>query len=609
MRAITVLCALSLNACVVTLAPPADPEDQTPTEDCADGLDNDLDNWADCADSDCEAICDADGDGHDSLERGGNDCDDDNPAVNPDAAEVCDGVDNNCNGETDDDDPDVELTSWYADNDGDGFGDPDVVRLQCEPPAGQSSNDNTDCDDNDPSVHPEGTEVCDGQDNDCDGLADDDDPDVDPMSQATFWLDADGDGYGDVNSPSRGCFMLPNHTDSDDDCDDSDPGIHPNVSEICDGIDENCDGDIDDVPDYDGDGFIACGLLFDCDENDIDIHPGALEICDGVDNDCDGVLPADETDADTDGAMTCDGDCDDNDPTIGAAGEWFEDGDGDGHGAGVAEPVSCTSPGPNYVPYLGDDCDDADPSIHPGATDDLGDGVDQNCDGQDGTCTEIVIGFLPGARPLDDPFLEWTNFIAIADTLGSCPVRVTEIANWFTLGDLQFADADVLWATDVGGAPFTANELGAIQDFTNTGGGLVTTSHWLTPTADNSALAPLVGIDPSGFTTGIAFTQPDVTVRDLSHPMARGLPSTFDLTSYGWIQDSSPTIDQMVMADGEVVMSSADGLNMVVAYDNGQWRGVGISSFAELFTSDPSVHQVMYNAASWAAGWDLPAGP
>jgi len=99
------------------------------------------------------------------------------------------------------------------------------------------------------------------------------------------------------------------------DCDDSNADVHTGAAEICDGLDDDCDGVVPaDEDDADGDGFMVCDG--DCDDADPLALPGGEEQCDGLDNDCDGVVPADEDDADGDGVMICDGDCDDADAAV-----------------------------------------------------------------------------------------------------------------------------------------------------------------------------------------------------------------------------------------------------------------------------------------------------
>jgi hypothetical protein len=138
------------------------------------------------------AYADADRDGFNAAE----DCDDFDPAINPNAAEVCDGRDNECNAVVDD----------GFDLDGDGF------------PTCRTARGAADCDDSSAEINPGATEVCDGRDNNCDGMVDE-------------AFDADRDGFS-------GCDPNPANAD----CDDNDPAVHPGAPELCDAIDNNCDG-------------------------------------------------------------------------------------------------------------------------------------------------------------------------------------------------------------------------------------------------------------------------------------------------------------------------------------------------------------------------------
>ena len=187
----------------------------------------------------------------------------------------------------------------------------------------------------------------------------------------TFYLDADGDGYGDAATVLKQDTRPEGYVTNGSDCDDSDAAIHPGASETPDdGIDQDCDGlDLRTwFRDADGDGFgdpavsvindtapagyVADGR--DCDDGNADIYPGSREIVnDGVDQDCDGV---------------------DLYP-------WYRDADGDGFGdpdmAAVEKP-----PSDDYVSN-NKDCDDTDAGIYPEAPEIPDDGIDQNCDGTD----------------------------------------------------------------------------------------------------------------------------------------------------------------------------------------------------------------------------------
>jgi hypothetical protein len=216
-------------------------------------------------DNDCDGevdeLYDLDGDGFLADDAGCRalgvpiDCDDLDPGVHPEAVEVRNSIDDDCDGRVDE----------TPDSDGDGYEAAD------------------DCDDSDPYVFPGAAEACDGIDNDCDGAADED------------W-DHDGDGVA-------GCWG---------DCDDDDPTNSPAITEVCDGADNDCDGEVDEGFDADGDGWTVCGG--DCDDEAADVHPGAEEICNGQDDDCDDST-SEYDDSDGDGIAWCDGDCDDQDPT------------------------------------------------------------------------------------------------------------------------------------------------------------------------------------------------------------------------------------------------------------------------------------------------------
>jgi hypothetical protein len=278
-------------------------------------------------------------------------------------------------------------SAWYADVDGDGWGNTAAVVLACEPVPGWVSEDG-DCNDGNASIHPYALEsdCSDPVDRNCDGRV--------------GGGDLDGDGVAACTG----------------DCNDRDDNVGPDAVEVCDGVDNDCSGDADGpaavgaipwYPDADGDGFGLEALGFvdctpppflvstatdqggDCDDTSALVYPGAPERCDDLDNDCNGDI--------------------DEGVALGSRTSWF-DADGDGYGDLERPTQACIVP-PGHS-LLAGDCDDAVATVSPGAEERC-DGVDNDCDGGNYLGGHVALETRPrrDGTQLGDAFGEAMAFI------------------------------------------------------------------------------------------------------------------------------------------------------------------------------------------------------
>ena len=231
----------------------------------------------DCTDTDadCDGLADngdADGDRFLACEE----CDDADADSFPGATERCDEADNDCDGSVDE--GAVDASTWYADGDGDGQGGP-LSMTACTAPEGWFST-STDCDDAAAAVYSGADERCNGVDDDCDGEIDED-----AVDAPTWHIDYDGDGYGSSAYTEVGCEAEAGWVADDGDCDDTDAAVNPAGTELCNGLDDNCDGIADDgaaavlCPAPAGVAVTSCGGGAGC----------AISSCSPNRGNCDGV--------------------------------------------------------------------------------------------------------------------------------------------------------------------------------------------------------------------------------------------------------------------------------------------------------------------------------
>jgi len=313
---------------------------------CGDGIDQD------CSGGD--EICPPDpsnsDDDNDGYTENQGDCNDSNPAVHPGAAEICNNLDDNCNGQTDE----GVQASFYRDADGDTYGNPAVAVQACVAPSGYVA-DHSDCDDAVATVHPNALEICNTIDEDCDGQ-------IDEGVLLTFYQDGDRDSFGNAAITTQACAAPNGYVASGSDCDDTRDTVHPGAAEVCNNLDDNCNGAVDDGI---ASQATSCGIGACASAGELACTGGSMvdscqpgmpsdETCDGIDNNCNGAV--DE----------------------GVQLTFYRDGDGDTYGNAGITTQGCSAPS-GYVDN-GTDCDDTVASTHPAALEACNQ-TDDNCDG------------------------------------------------------------------------------------------------------------------------------------------------------------------------------------------------------------------------------------
>jgi len=307
----------------------------------------------------------------------GGDCNDKNESIHPGVTEVCNGFDDNCNSAIDEKDA-LGCSPYFLDADGDTFGVDGQTECRCTATTPYTGLKGGDCDDTSSNAKPGGTEMCDGHDNDCNGITDE----QGALGCTVFYADSDKDFFGTDFVPQQ-CMCAPKGIMTakvGGDCDDKNANVYPTAPEYCDGKDTNCNSITDDLNatgcqtwymDFDNDTYgltsdskCSCGAtgLYkvqqkgDCDDHKAAVSPGAKEICDGVDNDCNSITDVDSPDAKT----------------------YYLDTDNDSWGAATAKTL-CFPQGA-YKVLLTGDCDDSNPIVHPNQQESCNN-IDDDCNG------------------------------------------------------------------------------------------------------------------------------------------------------------------------------------------------------------------------------------
>ncbi len=226
------------------------------------GTSNDEHGTPGAANYNCLATVDVDGDGYTTA----TDCDDADAAINPAATELCDGIDQDCDGNLDNG---FSTTTYYQDSDSDTYGNASAPIASCVMPSGYVA-DSTDCNDSSAISNPAGTEICDGLDNNCDSSIDE----GITTGSNVFYADADSDTYGDAATTTLSCTAPSGYVSNATDCNDASAASYPGASETDDLADNDCDSWVDE-------DFVAVGDVIVSEVNRQSRFGGSVAVANG----------------------------------------------------------------------------------------------------------------------------------------------------------------------------------------------------------------------------------------------------------------------------------------------------------------------------------------